>query len=187
MRIGILGGTFDPVHLGHLIVADAAANALELDHVRLVPTCIQPFKADWEVSAPEHRLALLRAAVGEHPRLVVDDREIRRGGVSYTVDTVETLRHDFPQDQLFLLIGADAARDFPKWRASNRISEQCTVAVLSRPGAPEVVLAGAQAVTVPAIDISATQVRERIRQGRSIEFLVPPAVASYIHGRQLYR
>lgn len=186
MRIGIFGGTFDPVHFGHLIVADAVATALGLDQVRLIPTCIQPFKVDWEVSPPGDRLAMLRAGVGDDPRMMVDDREIRRDGVSYTVDTLESLRHDFPDDQLFLLVGADAAREFPKWRAPERIRALCTVVVLSRPGSPAVALDDAESVTVPAIDISATQVRERVRTGRSIDYLVPPAVASYIQGRQLY-
>lgn len=187
MRIGIFGGTFDPVHLGHLIVAEAAADALNLDQVRLIPTCVQPFKVDWDVSDPVDRLALLRLAVEGNPHLIVDDREIRRGGVSYTVDTVESLRHEFPNDQLFLLVGADAARDLPRWRAQDRIRSACTVAVLSRPGTTAVELAGAESVTVPAIDISATQVRDRVRSGRSIEYLVPPAVAEYIRDRQLYR
>lgn len=187
MRLGVFGGSFDPVHHGHLIVAAAARDALALDEVRLVPAGEQPFKAGQHVAAAADRLRMLELAVAGAPGLVVDPRECRRPGPSYTVETLRELRAEFPAASLSLLVGADAARDFPQWRAADEIPLLAEVVVLTRPGTRAAVPAGVgRVLEVPAVDISATAVRERVRAGRSVRFLVPDAVARFIAERRLY-
>jgi nicotinate-nucleotide adenylyltransferase len=185
--IGVLGGSFDPVHVGHLVVAEAAADRLGLDQVRLVPACVQPFKRDAVMADAAHRVAMLETALSGNPRILVDGREIARGGLSYTLDTLESLHAEFPGDRLFLMVGADAARDVPEWRGAARFPELCTVVVLTRPGATPANLPGAMAVEVPSVEVSSTEIRDRVRDGRSIRDLVPPGVGEYIDARRLYR
>jgi nicotinate-nucleotide adenylyltransferase len=187
MRRGIFGGSFDPVHVGHLIVASAAADALALDHVHFVPTHVQPFKADRQHASPADRLAMLRAALAHDERFVLDTREIDREGISYTVDTLRAFAAEFPGDGLSLLIGADAARELPDWREASAIPQLADVVVLTRPGEvlPRHALAG-RTLRVPAVDVSATQVRERARRGEPLDELVPAAVAQYIESHRLY-
>jgi nicotinate-nucleotide adenylyltransferase len=187
VRIALFGGSFDPVHVGHLIAAQAAADLLDLDQVLLTPANEQPFKQGRLYASPAQRLAMLRAAVATDHRLVADDREIRRAGRSYTVDTVCSLHDDFPGDQLFLLIGSDAAVDFPAWKEGDTIARLATVVVLTRPGVPEPIHEMiAQTVVVPAVDVSATEIRARCARGASIRYLVPPAVRDYIADNGLY-
>ncbi len=187
MRIGVFGGSFDPTHVGHLVVAEAAADVLGLDRVHFVPTLAQPLKMEAHSAAPEDRVAMLRAAIADNPRFVLDLREIDRGGASYTVDTLRALRRDYPDDRLSLLVGADTARDLPEWREAEQLPQLACVVVLSRPGAevPENGIVS-RSITVPAIDVSATYVRETVRRGRSVRYLVPPAVADYIKSHGLY-
>lgn len=185
--IGVFGGSFDPVHLGHLIVARSAAQQLRLDVVRFIPARIQPFKLDWELAPAEDRLAMLQLALGDQPGFVVDDREVRRPGTSYTIDTLEELAAEAPEDSLCLLVGADAARDLPEWRESRRIRELARIVVLTRPGAGAALNdLEAELLEVPEIDISATEVRRRVGAGEPIDDLVPPAVAAYIESHGLY-
>ena len=188
MRRGIFGGSFDPVHLGHLIVASAAADALELDRVHFVPTHVQPFKADRHHASPADRLAMLGAALAHDERFVLDTREIDREGISYTVDTLRAFAAEFPGDALSLLVGADAARDLPEWREAGAIPQLADVVVLTRPGEalPPHQVAG-RTLSVPAVDVCATRVRERARRGEPIDELVPAAVAQYIESHRLYR
>ena len=187
MRIGVFGGSFDPVHLGHLIVAQEAATRLGLDQVRLVPAGQQPFKRETRPASAADRMAMLRLAVADDARLVADDREIRRPGPSYTVDTLRELRADCPDAELCLLVGADAAGDLPTWHDAATIPSLARVVVLTRPGArvPSHPLI-AQTLVVPAIGITATDVRARCRRGESVRYLVPDAVARYIAERRLY-
>jgi nicotinate-nucleotide adenylyltransferase len=187
VRIGVFGGSFDPVHRGHVIVAEAAAGGLALDQVRLIPAGRQPFKPEGHMASAADRLAMLRLAVAGRPRLVVDDREIRREGPSYTVDTLRELRAEFPDGALCLLVGGDAARDLPAWSEAQALPALATVVALTRPcvAAPDHPLIG-MTLEVPPIDISATMVRDRCRRGESILDLVPDAVARYIAERHLY-
>lgn len=185
MHIGVFGGSFDPVHHGHLIVAAEALRALALDELRFVPAREQPFKGGQGAAAPEHRLAMLERAVAGEPGFVVDPQECRRPGPSYTVDTLRALRSAQPGTSLSLLIGSDAARDFPQWREADAVRALARVVVLSRPGAEPPAGIG-RVLTVPAIDISASAIRQRIRAGQSIRYLVPDAVAAYIAEHRLY-
>jgi nicotinate-nucleotide adenylyltransferase len=184
---GIFGGSFDPVHMGHLTVARAAVDLLQLDRLHLVPANTQPLKQAQAAAPAAHRLAMLRLAVGDGGRIVVDDREIRRGGVSYTVDTVRDFTREFPEDQLSLLVGADAASELDRWRDSDEVAEVARIVVLTRPGV-DVPVHGVvdQVLTVPAVAVSATDIRDRVRRNETIAGLVPEAVAAYIASHRLY-
>jgi len=185
---GILGGSFDPVHHGHLIAADRAAEALGLDRVLFVPCAVQPLKPSGPVAAADHRRAMLSLALAGHPRFALDALELERSGPSYTVDTVRAVRARDPDERLVLIVGADAAADLGRWRAVDEIARLAEVAVLTRPGAPEVRSAFVgRFVATPAIEISASEIRARCLAGRSIRYLVPDAVAEYIERNGLYR
>ncbi|KPK00147.1 MAG: hypothetical protein AMS20_15345 [Gemmatimonas sp. SG8_28] len=188
MRRGVFGGSFDPVHVGHITVADAAAAALGLRIVHLVPAYDQPFKSGEHRAGPDHRLAMLERAVFGHPRLVADDREIRRRGMSYSVDTLREMRQEYPGDSLSLLVGADAAADLPNWRDVGELAQLARIVALTRPGValPAHPMVD-QCLSVPAVDVSATEVRRRVACGEPIADLVPPAVAAYIASHGLYR
>jgi nicotinate-nucleotide adenylyltransferase len=187
VRIGVLGGSFDPVHLAHLTVAEAAAAGLGLAQVRFVPAAEQPFKPEGPHAAAQHRVAMLELALADRAEFVLDLREIERGGISHTVETLASLRHDFPGDELFLLVGADAALELPRWRDSSRIGEMAQVVAMSRagavaPAAPYI----AQSITVPSLDISSSAARQAVREGTSLGHLVPESVAEYIRTHELY-
>lgn len=190
LRLGILGGTFDPPHLGHLIVARDAAEALELDRVLLVLAARPPHKA--RAAAPaDTRMAMLEAAVDDDPLLEASDVELRRDGPSYTVDTLARLRADHPEAQLFLLIGVDQWRQLATWKDPEGIARMATVAVMARAGdTPAAVDPGvavkARSVPVTRIDVSATEIRARVREGKSIRHLVPEAVRRIIEREGLY-
>ncbi len=188
MPRGVFGGSFDPVHVGHLAVARAARDRLGLDVVHLIPAHRQPFKAEGHVASASHRLAMLRLAVADLTGLLADSRELDRGGVSYTVDSLRELHAEYPGDELCLLVGADAACDLPRWREGNEIPQLARIGILTRPGVtPPVLLWPAEVVEVPAVDVSATEVRARVRRGASVAGLVPDAVAAYIATHALYR
>ncbi len=192
MRIGLFGGTFDPVHLGHLRAAENAREALSLDLVALVPSAVPPHRG-LPLTAAADRLAMARLAAATHPRFEAWDDELRRSGPSYTVETVAALGAARPLDQLFLLVGADTWPEMTTWREPERLFSLVEVAVVARPGVELSRLAPPFAssrpvhrVDGPALAISATAIRERARDGRSVRYLVPDAVAAYISERRLY-
>ena len=186
MKIGVLGGSFDPVHHGHLIAARTLREKLELDRVLLIPAGQQPFKRDGHGAEAEDRVAMVELAIRGEAGLAMDRMEIERAGPSYTVDTLGALKANCPGAALTLLIGADAAVEFPAWRSADRVRELAKVVVFSRVGAASP-SAELPLVELPAVEISSTDVRARIRAGRSIRYLVPEAVAEYIETRKLYR
>lgn len=187
VRRGIFGGSFDPVHFGHLRVAAAAADQLGLDRVHFVPARAQPLKGGHHEAPAADRVAMLRLALEGDPRFVLDLQEIERPGPSYTVHTLQEVRRAYPQDLLFLLVGADAARDLPAWHEAARLPQLATIVVLTRPGVtpPGGPLVN-QLLVVSPVDISATAIRERIRRAEPIGGLVPDAVARYIVEQGLY-
>ena len=188
MATGLLGGSFDPVHHGHLIAAERAVEALGLSRVLLVPCARQPLKRQGPVASPEHRCAMLELAVAGDPRFAVERLELERPGPSYTVDTLRALKARCPDERFVLLLGADAASDLPRWRAAEEVARLAEVAILTRPGAPEVVSALVRhVVATPAIEISASDIRARCLAGKSIRYLVPDAVADHIARQHLYR
>ena len=188
MATGIFGGSFDPVHHGHLIVAARAAEALGLDTVILVPCGIQPLKGQAPAASGADRAAMIRLAIAGDARFTLDTSELERPGPSYTVDTLRALRGRRPDERLVLILGADAAAHLPRWRAADEVARLAEVAVVSRPGAGEVTAACVKhRVTAPAIEISASDIRARLLAGRSIRHLVPGAVADYIAQHRLYQ
>lgn len=188
MKLGIFGGTFDPIHLGHLRAAESAREALGLDLVTFVPAARSPHKGD-PVSSARDRYAMVALATAAHAAFQPSDRELEREGPSYTVDTIRALRDERPADELFLIVGSDSLAELPTWRDSARIFSECTVAAVTRPGDERSAAAPVDVIWVdgPGLPVSATDVRRRVQDGRSIRFLVPDAVADYIAKRGLYR
>lgn len=181
--IGLFGGSFDPIHHGHLLAAQAALEGLGLEELRFVPARQQPFKADGHGASGDDRAAMIQRAIGEEPRFALERCELNRPGPSYTVDTLRHLRAREPGAEFVLLIGSDAAVDLPKWREAAAIPELARVVVFERAGTPA---STHPAVQVPAVEISATEIRRRVREGRSIRWWVPAPVAEYIAARRLY-
>ena len=198
MRIGILGGTFDPVHYGHLLIAETCRELLRLDQVRFVPALQSPLKSSEPGVDGHARADMVQLAVSGNPAFVVDRRELRRSPPSWTVETLRSLRAEFPEAELVLLVGADALRDLPRWREPLEITGLAEIAACNRPGQPELSLStirswiGAELaervtpVQIPGTDISSTELRQRIRTGRSIRFLTPRAVEAFLTEHRLY-
>jgi nicotinate-nucleotide adenylyltransferase len=185
--IGLFGGSFDPVHHGHLIVARVAAETLGLAEVRFIPAREQPFKQGRHAASAEHRLAMLQLAVTGEPGFGVERAELERPGPSYTVDTLATLRAREPGGTFALLLGADAAAELGAWHRAAELPGLARIVVFARPGSPVPDSPFvSSAITVPGIDISATEVRRRARSGRSLRYWVPDAVAEYVTRHRLY-
>jgi nicotinate-nucleotide adenylyltransferase len=200
LRLGVLGGTFDPPHVGHLILAEEARLALSLDQVLFVPAGAPWRKARRELSLREDRLAMVQLAVGDRPHFAVSILEIEREGPSYTAETLTALRNQFGLEaELFFIMGADSLTDFPHWRQPQRILELARLAVAERPDLEDAGFGEALAdelatamrarvvwLRMPRVDIGSTAVRDRVRQGLSIRNWVPSAVEDYIRQHGLY-
>ncbi len=196
MRIGILGGTFNPPHLGHLICAQEAYLQLGLDRVTLIPARVPPHKPVEDEPGPEHRLALCRLAIQGDERFDVSEVEIVRDGPSYTVDTLEELHSSAPDHELFLIVGGDIAAGLPSWHRPQRVLSLATLAVAKRRGTSRAAVDGAlrslpggeraRFFRMPRIGISSTMLRDRVRVGQPIKYYVPEPVASYIDQHRLY-
>lgn len=185
MKLGVFGGTFDPPHIGHLIAAQDAKSALGLDRVIFVPAAVPPHKRDDTVSAAGTRLAMVRAAIAGADGFEVDDLELRRGGPSWTVDTLRELAARLPGSELFLLIGSDQYAEFDSWREPDEIGQLAKIAVLTRENGLRQA-AGVHTVRVTRIDVSSTDIRRRMAEGQPIRFLVPAAVEALIRLHGLY-
>ena len=201
MRIGIFGGTFDPVHLGHLWIGESATEQLRLDRLLWIPTATQPLKPHGPIAADQDRVEMLRLAIAGRPGHAVDDREIRREGISYSVDTLAELRAECDPADLFLIIGSDSLASMQRWREPERLLELATLCVVQRGGdstinfdvlndlvSRERIESFRQhVITMPLIEISSSEIRTRAGQGRGIRHLVPRAVEAYIDANGLYR
>jgi len=201
VRIAVFGGSFDPVHYGHLLLAETCREACALDLVLLMPNAIPPHKPDRQLTPVRQRLQMLQLAVADCAGLEVSSLEADRGGVSYTVETLEEVRSRYPDASIFFLMGADALRDLPGWREPTRICELARPLIVARPGGPDPDLSilhrlrgnstpsdGEPTVLpMPRIDISSTELRERVRAGRSIRFRTPRSVEEYVRQHRLYR
>jgi nicotinate-nucleotide adenylyltransferase len=185
--VGLLGGSFDPVHHGHLIVGQVAAEILSLGELRFVPAREQPFKRGRHGAPPADRAAMLELAIDRHPGFGLERAELDRPAPSYTVDTLRVLREREPGTELILLLGADVAAELAQWHEAQEIPHLARIVVFARPGSvvPDSPMIR-QSIRVPAVDISATDVRRRVREGRSIRYLVPDAVAEYVASHRLY-
>jgi nicotinate-nucleotide adenylyltransferase len=190
MRIGLLGGSFDPPHNGHLLAAGDVYDALGLDRIVFIPAAVQPFKAGLAGATVDQRLMMTRLLVGDDVRFEVSAVEIERGGLSYTVDTLLTLAANWPSSELFWLVGADVLPAFSKWRSPERIVELATVVVMERAGeSSDLAAMPGRPIALPTrrVDISSTEVRRRVNEGKSIRGFVPDSVAAYIASERMYR
>ena len=190
MRKGILGGTFNPPHIAHLIVAQEVREAMDLDQVVLVPTSIHAFKGPASAD-PRHRAVMTELAVAGDPCLAVDRIEIQRGGISYTVDTLRALREREPGTDWTLVLGRDNLEELSEWREADALPDLASLVVTTRAGLPapeRMPFEGRSTlVEVPSLEVSSTAIRERVARGRSIRYWVPPAVEAYIREHDLYR
>jgi nicotinate-nucleotide adenylyltransferase len=188
-KLGLFGGSFDPVHLGHLLVAQAAFEELGLARLFFIPAAQSPFKPGAEPAPAAARLAMLRLALAGESHFEIDDQEVRRGGVSYTIDTVRSYRRQFPESELFYLIGADHAAQLPQWREALELARLVQFVIIARPG---------QATAGPAapfqarplqgfpLALSSSQLRARTKADLPIRNLVAPPVAEFIRNNHLY-
>lgn len=195
--VGLLGGTFDPIHYGHLIIAEAARDLLKLDWIELIPTNDPPHKVSDDVTPAVHRLAMAQTAIAGVDHFVVNEIEVERPGKSYTVDTLDQLTSVRPDDEFVFIVGSDSLYDLPNWKSPDRILELARLAVINRHGdvvrARELeqrlpwLIGRYQILDVPLIDISSTGLRAFVASGRSIRFQTPEAVIAYIRDARLYR
>jgi nicotinate-nucleotide adenylyltransferase len=202
MRLGLLGGTFDPVHFGHLLLAEQCREQCGLDAVWFLPAGSPPHKRR-DVTPGRQRLEMLQLAIAGHEAFAVSDRELKREGTSYTVDTLTELHAEQPDAELFFLIGADSLHDLPTWREPKRILELATIVAVNRGDRLNVAEAASfctdagsvgheatsriQFATMPGCDLSATDIRDRVAAGKSIRYMTPRAVEVYIQQHGLYR
>ncbi|MBA3890056.1 MAG: nicotinate (nicotinamide) nucleotide adenylyltransferase [Gemmatimonadaceae bacterium] len=187
MRIGLLGGSFDPPHVGHLLTASDAVEALGLDRLVLVPAATQPLKQGQAQATEEQRLAMVRLLVQSDQRLEVDPVEMERGGLSFTVDTLAAYAARHPGAELVFLVGADVLQSFSRWREPERIRALATIAVMQRGGEPAVMEKGMIAVDTRRVDVSSSEIRARVRDGLPVRGFVTDAVGDYITAERLYR
>lgn len=200
MRLGIFGGTFDPIHYGHLLLAETFREELSLDEVRFTPAAVPPHKQGDEITEADKRVEMLKLAVGGHSAFRVDTSELSRGGVSYTVDTLRRLREEHPDAQIYFLMGGDSLEEFLTWREPAEILK-LAIPIVARRGseapldwshlrgvATEERLYEIQArqFAMPLIDISSTDIRRRRAAGRSIRYRLPRAVEEYILAQKVY-
>ncbi len=199
-RVGVFGGTFDPIHLGHLLIAEQSREQLRLEQVRFIPAAIAPHKQGRQAADAKHRVEMIRLAIGGNPHFCVDERELKRGGTSYTVDTLRELKSEMPDAELFFLMGADSLAELHTWRDPEAICQLAFVAIIARGGQPlpdllqlARFLPAAQhetltshLVRMPQIEISSTDIRDRAGSGKSIRYLVPAAVEAYLMHHAVY-
>ena len=187
MKLGILGGSFNPIHLGHLILAQEARESLGLEKVLFVPCALPPHKSEEDLLEASHRLEIVRLAIQGNPHFEVSDIEVRRGEVSYSIDTIRILRNEFPSAAFYFLIGSDALQGLCRWKQIEELQSLCHFVMAGRPrfpaqDLPEELLR----LSMPEIDISSREIRRRLREGRSIRYLVPESVRDYLEKKRLY-
>ena len=199
MKLGIFGGTFDPIHYGHLILAETAREACRLEEVRFLPAFSPPHKQNQKVTTGKQRVEMLEFATAGFPEFVVDQRELKREGTSYTVDTLTEMTGQFPEAELHFLMGADSLIDLPNWREPQRIAELAKIVAVNRDNRssedlrkivsnlPASIQRSVTILEMPNIGIAASDLRLRISENRSIRFLTPRPVERYILEHRLYR
>ncbi len=199
-RIGVFGGSFDPIHHGHLIMAESFRESMQLDAVIFLLAYVSPFKTDTKPTNDKHRIEMLRLAICGNASFRLDDREIRRGGISYTVDSLRGLREESPGAELFMLIGSDSLVSFDQWREPDQVLSLAQLVIAHRGGSGEIAWEDLARVATtdqlhavqnrvlnsPQIEIASRDLRRRIHEGRSIRYMVPAAVEAYIHEHRLW-
>ena len=200
MKIGILGGTFDPIHYAHLLLAETARETLGLDRVIFIPAAVPPHKQSRKITDGRLRAAMIRAAIAGYPEYDVSTFELDSGGVSYTVETLRHLRASFPGDRLFLIVGSDTLCDIPNWYKPREVCRLASIAAAERHGGapadyaplaplvspPRLARLSRLVVPMPLLDISSTEIRRRVARGESIRFLTPEKVVRLIRKHGLY-
>ena len=188
MKIGILGGTFNPVHVGHLILAEEAKEKIGLEKIIFVPTYLPPHKNSSEIASAFDRYEMIKTAIRNNKSLLVSDIEIKRKGKSYTIDTLREFKKKYPNDELFFISGSDLLKYLEEWKDLTEILKMVKFIVATRPGYPlEKIPHYISTVSIRAVDISAFEIRKAIKEGKSFRYLVPEAVFNYITKRKLYR
>ena len=188
MKIGILGGTFNPIHIGHLILAEEAREKLGLDKVIFVPTFLPPHKVTSDIAPASDRLTMIKLAIRSNKYLIVSDSEIKRNGRSYTIDTIKEFKEKFGSDDLYFIIGSDLLKYLEEWKDLNEIIKMVKFIAATRPGYPlERIPSYINTLPIRAVDISAFEIRECVKENKSFRYLLPERVFDYIKKRGLYK
>lgn len=186
-RIGILGGSFNPIHLGHLILAEQAKAALNLERVIFIPVNLPSHKESQTLVGAKERYLMVRLAIKTNPDFAASDLEIKRAGTSYSIETIKALKSLFHQARLFFIVGSDFVKEYLTWKDIATLRRMCKFVIAPRPSFPFNRLPdGMQAINISALDISSSQIRRRIRANKSIRYLVPEEVRKYIVRKKLY-
>jgi len=192
-KIGLFGGTFDPIHTGHLIVAEIIRDTLNLDHIIFIPAKKHPFKNGSSISDETHRFKMIGLAIRNNGHMGVSDIELKADQVNYTVDTIKRFRRDYPEGSgdIYFLMGMDNLNQFHLWKDPDLLVEMCRIVVFTRPGfeparESKKYLPRIQIIQIPLLEISSTQIRKRVKSGQTIRYLVPSDVESYIVRNKLY-
>ncbi len=192
-KIGVMGGTFDPIHIAHLYIAQEAIDIYGLDSVYFIPSALPPHKDTACPSGAKHRYEMTRLAVQTNPGFVISDMEVRRGGTSYTIDTISELKKNLPENSgVFFIMGFDSYMEFESWKSPDKLLEECRIITAPRRAVDREILSrglkpGFLPMDIPVIEISSTDIRKRIACGRSIRYLVPEKVERYILENNLYK
>jgi len=188
MKIGILGGTFNPIHIGHLILAEEAREKLKLDRIILVPAYLPPHKGNSDIAPASERYKMVKLAIKGNRSFKASDMEIKREGLSYTIDTIKEFKKSHPADELYFIIGSDLLNYLNEWKDLGEVIKIAKFIVATRPGYPlEKIPPYIATLPTRAVDISAFEVRQAIKEGRSFRYLVPEAVYQYINKKRLYQ
>ena len=188
MKIGILGGTFNPIHIGHLILAEEAREKLGLDRVIFVPAYFPPHKENSDIAPARERLAMVKIAIRGNKNFLASDIEIKRDGRSYTIDTIKEFKKRYPGDELYFIIGSDLLKYLDEWKDLSEIIRMVEFIVATRPGyALEKIPSYIKTLPIRAVDVSAYEIRECIKENKSFRSLVPEGVFNYINKKGLYK
>jgi nicotinate-nucleotide adenylyltransferase len=192
MKIGIFGGTFNPPHIGHLITAESVRETIALDRIIFMPSYISPHKQEGEQYSARHRFTMTKIAIASNNRFDISNEEIEKGDTSYTIDTLDHLRKTHDNASLYLIVGMDNYITFHLWKEPKRILEHTTLVVMNRPNYPQIIneiigTTNVLFVDVPDIDISSSDIRQRMKEGRSVKYLVPDDVERYMIDNNLYK
>ncbi|MFA4993032.1 MAG: nicotinate-nucleotide adenylyltransferase [Candidatus Omnitrophota bacterium] len=187
MKIGILGGTFNPVHIGHLILAEEAREKLGLDKIIFIPAALPPHKDNFNIAPADKRLKMLSLAIKGNKNFTVSDVEIKRKGRSYTIDTLKELKNKYSHDELYFIIGSDLLKYLNEWKDLSEIIKMVKFVAATRPGYPlEQIPHYIKTMAIRAVDVSGFEVRECVKENKSFRYLVPEAVFDYINKNKLY-